>query len=137
MRGIMHLDLSYLPTDAGVYLFKDADGKILYIGKAKNLQKRVRQYFAKNSLWKQEMLNKARKVDFLVVQNEGEALYLENNLIKKHTPFRRKKYTHRRVGACSAPGGASRSASHCAFYAQPAAGSLADFRPDARNRRSA
>jgi excinuclease ABC subunit C len=83
----MNIDISYLPTDAGVYLFKDANGTILYIGKAKNLQKRVSQYFVPGSLWKQEMLIKAASVDFLVVKNEGEALYLESNLIKKHKPF--------------------------------------------------
>ena len=70
-----------------MYLFKDASGVILYIGKAKNLQKRVSQYFAPGSLWKQEMLKKAVSVDFLVVKNESESLYLENNLIKKHKPF--------------------------------------------------
>ncbi|MDR2541330.1 MAG: GIY-YIG nuclease family protein [Candidatus Peribacteria bacterium] len=83
----MHIDLSHLPNDPGVYLFKDASGTILYIGKAKNLQKRVSQYFAPGSLRKQEMLVKAHTVDFLVVKNEGEALYLESNLIKKHKPF--------------------------------------------------
>lgn len=70
-----------------MYFFKDHQGTILYIGKAKNLQKRVGQYFSPGSLWKQEMLQKADSVDFLVVKNESESLYLENNLIKKHTPF--------------------------------------------------
>lgn len=58
----------------------------MYIGKAKNLQKRVGQYFAPNSVRKQEMLNKASSVDFLIVNNESEALYLEDNLIKQHQP---------------------------------------------------
>lgn len=83
----MQIDLTKLPTNPGVYQFKDKDSKILYIGKAKNLQKRVSQYFAKNSLRKAEMLKKAQKVDFLIVSNEGEALYLENNLIKQYKPF--------------------------------------------------
>jgi excinuclease ABC subunit C len=83
----MHIDISHLPTHPGVYLFKESNGTILYIGKAKNLQKRVAQYFAPGSLRKQEMLTKAASVDFLVVNNEGEALYLESNLIKKHKPF--------------------------------------------------
>ncbi|MDR2416350.1 MAG: GIY-YIG nuclease family protein [Candidatus Peribacteria bacterium] len=60
---------------------------MLYIGKAKHLQKRVAQYFTPGSLRKQEMLTKATVVDFLIVKNEGEALYLESNLIKKHKPF--------------------------------------------------
>ena len=59
----------------------------MYIGKAKDLKKRVSQYFAPGSLWKQEMLKKADSVDFLVVNNESESLYLESNLIKKHKPF--------------------------------------------------
>lgn len=67
-------------------MFKDKKGNILYIGKAKNLQKRVSQYFAPNSLRKQEMLNKAATLDFLIVNNESEALYLEDNLIKQHQP---------------------------------------------------
>lgn len=75
-----------IPTSAWVYLFKDKKGNILYIGKAKNLQKRVSQYFAPNSLRKQEMLNKAATLDFLIVNNESEALYLEDNLIKQHQP---------------------------------------------------
>lgn len=81
------LDIKQLPQEAGVYQFKDAEGTILYIGKAKNLQKRISQYFAKHSVWKQEMLAKASKIDFFVVENEGEALYLENNLIKQYKPF--------------------------------------------------
>ncbi len=79
-------DLSKIPSKPGVYLFKDAKGTILYIGKAKNLQKRIWQYFSPNSLRKQEMLEKATKVDFLFVKNESEALYLEDNLIKQHQP---------------------------------------------------
>lgn len=83
----MQIDLSHIPEQPWVYLFKDLKGTILYIWKAKNLQKRVSQYFAPNSLRKQEMLQKASKVDFFVVSNESESLYLENNLIKKHKPF--------------------------------------------------
>ncbi|MEI6672261.1 MAG: GIY-YIG nuclease family protein [bacterium] len=56
------------------------------MGKAKNLQKRIGQYFSPNSLRKQEMLEKADKVDFLIVKNESEALYLEDNMIKQHQP---------------------------------------------------
>ncbi len=79
-------DIAKIPSNAWVYLFKDRKGTILYIGKAKNLQKRLSQYFSPNSLWKQEMLEKADKVDFLMVKNESEALYLEDNLIKQHQP---------------------------------------------------
>lgn len=80
------LDISKIPGQAGVYLFKDRKGTILYIGKAKNLQKRLAQYFSPTSLRKQEMLQKAAKVEFLTVKNESEALYLEDNLIKQHQP---------------------------------------------------
>lgn len=79
-------EIEKIPTNAWVYLFKDRKWTILYIGKAKNLQKRIGQYFSPNSLRKQEMLEKADKVDFLIVKNEGEALYLEDNMIKQHQP---------------------------------------------------
>jgi len=58
----------------------------LYIWKAKNLKNRVSQYFNPNSVWKQEMLNLAETVDFFQVKTESEALYLEDNLIKKYQP---------------------------------------------------
>lgn len=80
------IDIQKIPTHAGVYLFKDRKDNILYIGKAKNLQKRIWQYFSPNSLRKQEMLSKATKLDFLTVKNESEALYLEDNMIKQHQP---------------------------------------------------
>ena len=83
----MQIDISHIPQEPWVYLFKDSKGTILYIWKAKNLQKRVSQYFTPNSLRKQEMVAKASKVEFFVVANESESLYLENNLIKKHKPF--------------------------------------------------
>ena len=79
-------DITKIPNNAWVYLFKDRKWTILYIGKAKNLQKRLGQYFSPNSLRKQEMLEKADKVDFLIVKNESEALYLEDNMIKQHQP---------------------------------------------------
>ncbi len=79
-------NITKIPEKPGVYLFKDTKDTILYIGKAKNLQKRIWQYFLPNSLRKQEMLEKATKVDFLFVKNESEALYLEDNLIKQHQP---------------------------------------------------
>lgn len=80
-------DITKIPQNSWVYLFKDRKDIILYIGKAKNLQKRIWQYFSPTSLRKQEMLSKAVKVDFLTVKNESEALYLEDNLIKQHQPL--------------------------------------------------
>jgi excinuclease ABC subunit C len=58
----------------------------LYIGKAKDLAKRVQQYFSPGSVWKQEMVSRATKVDFITVTNESESLYLEDNLIKQYKP---------------------------------------------------
>lgn len=79
-------NLSHIPHLPWVYIFKDHKGQILYIGKAKNLNKRVHQYFAVWSVWKQDMMHKADSVEFVVVENENEALMLESNLIKKHLP---------------------------------------------------
>jgi excinuclease ABC subunit C len=79
--------LCSLPDNPGVYQFIDSYGKILYIGKAKNLKKRVTSYFAKNQSGKTTvMLNKAADIWPVVVENESDALLLENNLIKKHQP---------------------------------------------------
>lgn len=80
------LDLSHFPEAPWVYLFKDRKGSILYIWKAKNLKKRVSQYFTPWSVWKQDMVAHADKVEFIVVENESESLYLESNLIKKDQP---------------------------------------------------
>jgi excinuclease ABC subunit C len=79
--------LSSLPDNPGVYQFIDSYGKIIYVGKAKNLKKRVTSYFAKNQSGKTTvMLNKAGDIRHIVVENESDALLLENNLIKKHQP---------------------------------------------------
>lgn len=78
-----------LPNDAGVYIMKDKDENVIYVGKAKNLKKRVAQYF----LRKQEHVKVANMVknvadfDFFIVNDEVEALALENNLIKKYKPY--------------------------------------------------
>lgn len=79
-------NLSHLPHQPWVYIFKDHRGQILYIGKAKNLSKRVHQYFSPWSVWKQDMMHKADSVEFVVVDNEWESLILESNLIKQHLP---------------------------------------------------
>ena len=78
--------LQHVPTSPGIYLFKDKKGAILYIGKAKNLFKRVTQYFAHGSVRKQDMMQKSEQLERIPVANESEALYLEDNLIKKHQP---------------------------------------------------
>jgi excinuclease ABC subunit C len=79
--------LSSLPDRPGVYQFIDAYGKIIYIGKAKNLRKRVTSYFTKNQTGKTSvMLKRADTIRHIIVDNESDALLLENNLIKKHQP---------------------------------------------------
>jgi excinuclease ABC subunit C len=82
------IDLEDIPKDPGCYRFKDKSKKILYIGKAKNLRKRVKSYFQKRILdpKTESMLKKAESVDYIVTDNEVEALILENNLIKRYQP---------------------------------------------------
>jgi len=70
----------------GVYIFRDIKKSILYVGKAKNLRKRLSQYFNPGSVRKQDMLSKASDVEFLSCQSEQEALVLESHLIKTHYP---------------------------------------------------
>ena len=82
------IDLSVIPTSSGCYIYRDKDDEIIYIGKAKNLKKRVSSYFQKRDLDpKTRLLVKhIDSVDFIITANEVEALILENTLIKKHTP---------------------------------------------------
>ena len=78
-----------LPAQPGVYLFQDAAGTILYVGKALSLKSRVRSYFLEKTLQDAKTGSLVREVadlDYIVVDNEKEALALENNLIKKHQP---------------------------------------------------
>lgn len=79
--------LPLIPGKPGIYQFIDAYGNIIYIGKAKNLKKRVASYFQKNQSGKTSvMVRKAADIRHIVVENESDALLLENNLIKKHQP---------------------------------------------------
>jgi excinuclease ABC subunit C len=78
-----------LPTDPGVYLYKNAEGQVIYVGKAKNLRARVRSYFldgAAEDAKTGSLLREAVDIEYIVVANEGEALALENNLIKQKKP---------------------------------------------------
>ena len=79
---------SEIPTEPGVYLFKDEKDDILYVGKAKNLRSRVRSYFKTNNqpAKTRQLVSKSRSLDWIIVNNEVEALLLENKLIKQHTP---------------------------------------------------
>jgi excinuclease ABC subunit C len=77
----------HLPDKPGVYQFVDSSGIIIYVGKAKNLRKRVSSYFSGNQSGKTTvMLRKAYSLKHIVVENESDALLLENNLIKKLQP---------------------------------------------------
>jgi len=79
--------LSLLPDNPGVYQFIDSAGTVIYVGKAKNLKKRVTSYFSKNQSGKTiVLLKKTFDIRHIVVDNESDALLLENNLIKKHQP---------------------------------------------------
>jgi excinuclease ABC subunit C len=76
-----------IPEDPGVYQFKDGEGKVIYVGKAKNLKNRLNSYFSNQLLPKtRQMVATATKVDFIKVQSEFEALLLEANLVKKYQP---------------------------------------------------
>lgn len=83
----MKIDLNILPTQSWVYIFKSKTDKYLYIWKAKNLKKRISQYFSTNNHRKLDMLSKANSLDFFITKNENEALVLETNLILKHRPI--------------------------------------------------
>lgn len=79
--------VSGLPDKPGIYQFIDASGTILYVGKARSLRKRVGSYFSKNQSGKTHvMLSRAADLRHIVVDNESDALLLENSLIKKHQP---------------------------------------------------
>ena len=78
-----------LPTTPGVYLYRNAEAEVIYVGKAKNLRSRVRSYFlqaAASNAKTGSLMREAVDVDYIVVDNEGEALALENNLIKQNKP---------------------------------------------------
>jgi len=79
-----------LPTGAGCYLYKNAEGEVIYVGKAKNLRARVRSYFLKatqaNSAKTGTLMREAVDIEYILVANEREALALENNLIKQRKP---------------------------------------------------
>jgi len=78
-----------LPDQAGVYQFYDKNGTLLYIGKAKNLKKRVSSYFSRNkyeSFKIKVLVDRIADLKYIVVESESDALLLENNLIKKFQP---------------------------------------------------
>jgi len=89
LTSLITEQLNQLPVNPGVYLLKDAEGNILYVGKAANLHHRVRAYFGtgqKLSPKLQRMVARVSDLDFFVTTSEQEALILELNLIKRHRP---------------------------------------------------
>src|SRR5438445_10012192 len=78
-----------IPTLPGCYLYKNAEGEVIYVGKAKSLRARVRSYFLEATQANAKtgsLMREAVDVDYIVVANEAEALALENNLIKQNKP---------------------------------------------------
>jgi len=87
MPDIVAGKLAHLPDSPGVYLWKDAAGQVLYVGKAKNLRSRVRSYFASDhetSVKTRHLVRLIADVETIVVPSEAHALILENNLIKEY-----------------------------------------------------
>ncbi len=85
----LHEKIRSLPTGPGVYLYKNAEGEVIYVGKAKNLRARVRSYLLEASQANAKtgsLMREAVDVDTILVDNEHEALALENNLIKQRKP---------------------------------------------------
>jgi excinuclease ABC subunit C len=85
----LHEKIRTLPARPGVYLYRNAQGEVIYVGKAKNLRSRVRSYIldaAQANAKTGSLMREAVDVDYILVENEGEALALENNLIKQRKP---------------------------------------------------
>lgn len=83
------IDLNAIPSTFGVYLWKDINDKIIYVGKSNNIKQRILQYLngSLNSYKTTSMLEKANDVSFIVCSNEKESLLLEQELIKQHRPY--------------------------------------------------
>jgi len=85
----LHEKIRTLPSQPGVYLYKNAEGEVIYVGKAKNLRSRVRSYLLEASQANAKtgsLMREAVDLDYILVANEHEALALENNLIKQRHP---------------------------------------------------
>ena len=86
-RNILHETALKAPQSSGVYLWRDDAGTIIYVGKAKNLKNRLTSYFSgQRSVKTRLLVSRAASIEYITTTNEYEALLLENNLIKKHSP---------------------------------------------------
>ena len=88
MRGNLEGKLETLPRGSGVYLFRDADAEVLYVGKAKSLRSRVRSYFQRGNgrTGTAQLTARIADVEVILTRTEAEALHLEQNLVKRYRP---------------------------------------------------
>ena len=86
-RKILHETALKAPSSSGVYMWKNPQDVVIYVGKAKNLKNRLTSYFSSNKDIKTRLLvSHAKSIEYITTANEYEAFLLENNLIKKYTP---------------------------------------------------
>lgn len=88
MNDILRETIKLVPTNPGCYIYYDKDGTIIYVGKAKNLKRRVYSYFHKqhDSVKTNVLVSQIEKLEYIITDSEVEALILESHLIKKHKP---------------------------------------------------
>ncbi|MBR5966029.1 MAG: excinuclease ABC subunit UvrC [Treponema sp.] len=87
IREILHQTALKAPSSSGVYLWRNPQGAVIYVGKAKNLKNRLSSYFSKGKDIKTRILiSRAQSIEYITTANEYEAFLLENNLIKKYSP---------------------------------------------------
>ena len=89
MNDVIKDKLKTLTTKPGVYIMRDENGNVIYVGKAKNLKNRVSQYFRNSPKPSkvQTMVDNVSSFDYFITMSEMDALALESNLIKEHQPF--------------------------------------------------